>query len=71
MKMSECEPREMIQDAMVDYRRCVETREPSFADRTDRYINGRHYSWKRLIVPLGPDGETVDHLMVCMEYHLI
>ncbi len=71
MLLSECEPRALIEDAARDYRRCVETGEPNYADRNNRYADGRHYSWTRVVVPLGADGQTVDHLMICMEYHLI
>ena len=71
MLLSQCAVPWMVEDAAVDYRHCAVTGEPSFADRTARYVDNRLYSWKRLIVPLSSDGVAVDHLMVCMEYHLI
>ena len=69
--LSECGLSWMADDAGVDYRLCVTTGEPNFADRTARYVDGRLYSWKRLIVPLGTTDDAVDHLMISMEYHLI
>jgi len=69
--LSQIEPRELTQDAAIDYRRCAETGEPNFADRTERYVDNRLFSWKRVVVPLGVNGSDVDHLMVCIEYHLL
>jgi len=68
--MSEAEPKELIREAMVAYRRAVESRAPSFADRSNVQIEGRVFSWHRLILPLAADGEAVDHLFVCIEYLL-
>lgn len=68
--LSEVTPRWMAEDARTDYRRCVETCEPLFADRTRREDEGRMYSWRRLILPLG-EGRVVDHLFVCMDYDFI
>ncbi len=66
--MSQVEPQELAREAVAAYRKAVETRQPSFTDRSDIMIEGRLYSWKRLIAPLGDDGETVDRIFVCLEY---
>jgi hypothetical protein len=68
--LSEVVPRWMAEDAAADYRRCVEICEPVYADRTRREAEGRMYSWRRLILPVG-EGRTVDHLFVCMDYDFI
>ncbi len=68
--LSEFEPRWMAEDAARDYRQSVEGRMPIYADRSRREMDGRMYSWRRLILPLG-QGEAVDHLFVCMEYDFI
>lgn len=58
----------ILQDALLDYRRVAATGEPLFTDRTRRQEDGRMYSWRRLIMPVGDDGRTVDHLFVCLDY---
>jgi hypothetical protein len=68
--LSEFTPRWMAEDAAKDYRQTVDTRAPTYADRTRQERDGRMYSWRRLILPLG-QGEAVDHLFVCMEYDFI
>jgi len=68
--LSEVTPRWMAEDAAIDYRRCIETCQPIYADRTGRETEERVYSWRRLILPLG-EGRTVDHLFVCMDYDFI
>jgi hypothetical protein len=68
--LSEFEPRWMAEDAAKDYRQVVAGRAPLYADRTRREMDGRVYSWRRLILPLGPD-EAIDHLFVCMDYDFI
>lgn len=68
--ISEIAPAAMAQDAARDYREVVERRVPIYADRTRQEMEGRMYSWRRLIVPLG-QGESVDHLFVCMDYDFI
>lgn len=61
----------IFNDALIDYRRAVATGEPIFADRSRRHADGRLYSWRRLILPLGADGVPVDHLFVCLDYDFI
>jgi hypothetical protein len=68
--LSEFEPRWMAEDAARDYQRSVEARVPVFADRSRQERDGRLYSWRRLVLPLGPT-EVIDHLFVCMEYDFI
>ncbi len=68
--LSEVTPRWMAEDAGADYQRCAETCEPVYADRTRREAEGRLYSWRRLILPLG-EGQDADHLFVCMDYDFI
>ncbi len=68
--MSEAEPRELVREAMAAYRRTVEAGTPSFADRSNIEIEGRIFSWHRLILPLAADGQAADHLFVCIDYLL-
>lgn len=68
--LSDVTPRWMAEDAAADYRRCVEACEPVYADRTRREAEGRMFSWRRLVLPLGERGR-VDHLFVCMDYDFI
>lgn len=68
--ISEAEPRDLAREAMVAYRQAVVERAPLFSDRSNIHIDGRAFSWHRLILPLGVDGQTVDHLFVCIEYLL-
>ena len=68
--ISEAEPRELAREAMAAYRQAVNARAPHFSDRSNIHIEGRAFSWHRLILPLGVDGSTVDHLFVCIEYFL-
>jgi hypothetical protein len=68
--ISEAAPRELAQEAMIAYRQAVNLRTPLFSDRSNVHIEGRAFSWNRLILPLGVDGATVDHLFVCIEYLL-
>jgi hypothetical protein len=68
--MSEAEPKELTREAMAAYRQAVDTRAPLFTDRSNVHIEGRAFSWRRLILPLGVNGETVDHLFVCIEFLL-
>ena len=68
--MSEAEPKELIREAMTAYRHTVESRTPSFADRSNIEIDGRIFSWHRLVLPLSADGQAVDHLFVCIDYLL-
>src|SRR5262245_30348385 len=41
--LSKLEPRQLAEDAGTDYRRCVETRTPIFADRTRQHMDGRMF----------------------------
>jgi hypothetical protein len=68
--ISEITPAWMAEDATKDYREVVDKCIPLYADRTRREHEGRVYSWRRLILPLG-QGEAVDHLFVCMDYDFI
>lgn len=68
--ISEITPVWMAEDAARDYREVCATRSPLYADRTRRELEGRMYSWRRLVLPLGQGG-TVDHLFVCMDYDFI
>jgi hypothetical protein len=68
--LSEAQPKELTREAALAYRQAVDSRTPLFSDRSNVHIEGRAFSWHRLILPLGADGARVDHLFVCIEYLL-
>lgn len=70
-RMSDFSKTWIVDDALIDYRQVVATGEPIFADRSRRHEDNRMYSWKRLVLPLGRDATTVDHLFVCLHYDFI
>jgi hypothetical protein len=68
--MSQVTPVELAREAAAEYRRVVESRVPVFTDRSQIMAEGRIFSWQRLIVPLGLDRKTPDHIFVCLNYLL-